>query len=216
MSARSPPHHHPSRPATSHSFSLFPDEHPPRYTTPSVPAALAEDDLPSRKPSLQIVPDEGAYPKYLEGDAAEAFPDDSPTSPFSTRDPASALAIAPIQQPFSMSSSESEEFDDEVTAAVDGKDYREPDGIQNSYDLHAPAPPTPLSNIELLAQRLFSLDHLKLIVRDSTGEFRLSPYLGGQTLQKSALGNCSVVSSAPHDIAWRSASDVLGHRFRRS
>ncbi|KAL9053451.1 MAG: hypothetical protein Q9162_004754 [Coniocarpon cinnabarinum] len=76
-----------------------------------------------------------------------------------------------------MSSSESDP-DNDLTAPADAEgEPTEPDGIQNSYDLHAPAPAVPLSNIELLAQRLFSLDHLKLIVRDSTELNRFQTFL---------------------------------------
>lgn len=37
---------------------------------------------------------------------------------------------------------------------------------RGAYDLKAPPPTAPLSNIELLTQRLFSVDHLRLILRD--------------------------------------------------
>lgn len=46
-----------------------------------------------------------------------------------------------------------------------------------SYDLKPPPPTAPLSNIELLAERLFSVDHLRLIMRDSTLFARFSNFL---------------------------------------
>jgi len=46
-----------------------------------------------------------------------------------------------------------------------------------SYDLKPPPPSQPLSNIELLHERLFSADHLKVIIRDHTLYSRFSSFL---------------------------------------
>lgn len=46
-----------------------------------------------------------------------------------------------------------------------------------SYDLKPPPPAQPLSNIELLHDRLFSADHLKIIIRDHTLYSRFSSFL---------------------------------------
>ena len=50
-------------------------------------------------------------------------------------------------------------------------------GDPTSYDLKAPPPSQPLSNIELLAERLFSVDHLKLIIKDHTLHTRFASFL---------------------------------------
>jgi len=50
-------------------------------------------------------------------------------------------------------------------------------GDPTSYDLKAPLPSQPLSNIELLADRLFSVDHLKLIIKDHTLHTRFASFL---------------------------------------
>ena len=47
----------------------------------------------------------------------------------------------------------------------------------NSYDLKAPPPSAPLSNIERLSERLFSIDHLRLILQDSTLSTRFNSFL---------------------------------------
>jgi len=49
--------------------------------------------------------------------------------------------------------------------------------LHGSYDLKPPLPSMPLSNLELLADRLFSLDHLRLIMRDSALFARFSNFL---------------------------------------
>jgi hypothetical protein len=50
-------------------------------------------------------------------------------------------------------------------------------GDPTSYDLKPPPPTQPLSNIELLAERLFSVDHLKLIIKDHTLHSRFASFL---------------------------------------
>jgi len=55
---------------------------------------------------------------------------------------------------------------------------RVPSGDEGtSYDLKPPPPSQPLSNIELLHERLFSADHLKVIIRDHTLYSRFSSFL---------------------------------------
>lgn len=46
-----------------------------------------------------------------------------------------------------------------------------------SYDLKPPPPSAPLSNIERLSERLFSIDHLKLILQDTTLSTRFTSFL---------------------------------------
>jgi len=72
---------------------------------------------------------------------------------------------------FDINQGEEEDMDEHYT------DPTTPGGDPTSYDLKPPPPSQPLSNIELLADRLFSVDHLKLIIKDHTLHTRFASFL---------------------------------------
>ena len=148
-----------------------------------IPQSEASSDASSNRGSpprklsgLQVVPDHGAYP-HSNHEEHQGYPNESPLSPdvLGKRN----LSHAPAQLR-TMSLSETDdssqpEFQDGEPAAEDHHIFERPPPrtgpgheAQGSYDLKPPPPMTPLFNIEMLTDRLFSLDHLKLIIRDST------------------------------------------------
>ena len=164
MSASSPA---PSRPESNQSFSLFPDDDPQQPPNAQSPDQHSEPHQPTAP--LNTIPEQVIYPNHTKQIHKSLVAKGLVTPSKAASEVGDASQYAP--RAFSMDSSDSDFDHDDPTAAVDGQPrYAEPDGVQNSYDLHAPTPAAPLTNIELLAQRLFSLDHLKLIVRDATGK----------------------------------------------
>lgn len=184
-----------NKPQRNH-HSLDPSEILPNYKPHHViqpsddtsTSSESSNSYPTRKTSaLRVVPDDGAYPIHTQQERQDLFTElPSRLDGVGPRGPAS--------HPFHMSttdsdgSSQSGFIDEQITPAdhgvFDHGQYQDPpqrhgpgDEVPGSYDLKPPPPATALSNIEFLADRLFSIDHLKIIIRDSSALTRFHNFL---------------------------------------
>ena len=120
MSTRPPLHYPPASPVpSSHSFDLFPSDPEPAHDD------LRREDIPTRKSTLQVVPDQGVYPKYAEHNTT-FLSDGSPESPQSARAP--GAAPSPVVRRDRMASSAGLDFDDDEATAARHMQDAEPDG----------------------------------------------------------------------------------------
>ena len=86
--------------------------------------------------------------------------------------------------------------DDDDNRPYNAEDYtnptqltsREPSGEEvHGYDLKAPPPNAPLSNVELLSERLFSMDHLRFLMRDNANFSRFHRFINKYHPQSNQL-----------------------------
>lgn len=163
----------------------------PSRQTSSQPRKIITDSTPSRFHSVPLP--NSVWPDFDDNETtADA---ESPT--LGQGDPAFEIRDEPTMDP---SDSESQEsiFDTSANGRNQPQEHltdptqftsREASGDEQpeSYDLKPPPPSAPLSNIELLADRLFSVDHLQLLLRDPHLFSRFSGFLEKYRPQSSNL-----------------------------
>ena len=172
------------------SRSFSPSHILPEYSAPPRERKYITESIPSRFQSVPLP--SSVWPDFDDNETtADA---ESPT--LGHPDPAFDLEN-PAMDP---SGSESQEsiFDDGANGRSHPQEHltdptqptsREASGDEQpgSYDLRPPPPSAPLSNIELLSERLFSVDHIRLLLRDPHLFSRFSGFLNKYRPQSANL-----------------------------
>ena len=152
------------------------------------------DPAPSR---FQLVPSHGIWPDFDDNETTV----DEPVQDTPARTSYKRIAESHASMSHSESEAEASVFDDTVDLEPQNHPkhdrYTDPtqptsreasgDEQPGSYDLKPPPPSAPLSNIEYLADRLFSVDHLKVILRDPNIFSRFTSFLNKYRPQSTNL-----------------------------
>ncbi|KAI9670534.1 MAG: hypothetical protein M1831_005754 [Alyxoria varia] len=183
-------------------FSKKTNPHTPHPSTTTTATTHNASDHNSNN-RLSVVPSDSIWPDFddnlTNAEDEENYEGESPIDPDHTSQPTNGRYSNQHAMADSDSGSDPSLFDnmdnhgypqehitDTTTPQPNSRESSGEDRF-GSYDLKPPPPSAPQSNIELLADRLFSVDHLKVIVRDPAFFSRFTNFLNRYRPQSAYL-----------------------------